>query len=65
VPCRVASAPSRCVMPAFEPGWEAVPCRCHCVLRRARNPLAVLSLVLSVLSSGRHAAPPFRLPPRS
>jgi hypothetical protein len=28
-------------MPAIEPGWEAVFCRCHCLQRRTRFPFAV------------------------
>jgi hypothetical protein len=40
--CRVAAAPSRCVMPAFEPGWDIFSCRCHSRLRRTRTPLAAL-----------------------
>jgi hypothetical protein len=63
--CRVAATPSCCVMPTFEPGWEAVSCMCRCLLRRARNLLAVLSLALYIFSSERRAAPPFGPPPRS
>jgi hypothetical protein len=48
--------PSCCVMQAFEQGWEAVSCSCHCQLRRTRNPLAVLSFALSAPSSGRRVA---------
>jgi hypothetical protein len=47
-PCRVAAVPSCCVMLAFEPGWEAISCRCCCRLHRARNPLAVPYLVFPV-----------------
>jgi hypothetical protein len=49
--CRVTAAPLRCVMPAFEPGWEAISCRCRCRLRRTRNTLA-FSLAFTILSSG-------------
>jgi hypothetical protein len=34
--CRVAIAPSCCVMPAIEPGWDIFSCRCHS--RPARAP---------------------------
>jgi hypothetical protein len=42
-------------MPAFEPGWEAVLCRCRCLRRRTRFPLAVDPPCLFVLTA---ASPP-------
>jgi hypothetical protein len=44
------------VMAAFEPGWESISCRCCCRPRRARNPLADLSLAIPGSSLGRRVA---------
>jgi hypothetical protein len=52
---RRASAPAL-VMPAFEPGWESISCRCCCRPRRARNPLADISLAIPGSSLGRRVA---------
>jgi hypothetical protein len=61
-PCRVTAAPSRCVMPAFEPRWDIFSCRCRSRLRHARTPLVVLPFLFRHLFFPVVMSPPWSRP---